>query len=308
MLSTQGFLQWPTGLSWAQKLTNGDYQQGNDAAYTLQAMIGICFKRRRNREELTKERDARMEDAAEEAKEQAKQDPEEWSEADNEEGDGGEPVRLISQEPTLNPRSGGSKVNRAERLAREKLEAKKRKEQDEASSGDVDTWDTKNAATKQADQGVAMSSNAESKKLGNETTPAADGWLSNATGQHAALSTDGPAKMDDHGQALSADQGRTKLADQQALTSNDQSLKPSDGIPATADRASSGSGFGFNGTEEMSARETSRAGLSLVVETPNPPQASTIDGVDEESTPSAYMLERLALLEAWDAEDGGVRL
>lgn len=290
-------------------------------------MIGICFKSRRSQEEIAKERDARMEDAAKEAKEQAKQDGEEWIEADNDEGDGGEPVEPKKQEPALNPRNGGSKVNRAERSARETIETKKRKDQEEAAavaSGDVDTRDEKNAVTEWANQGVAASSDVEGTEPSNGSKAVADGWLSHVIDQEAVSSADhegvippdgatnstvGLANLDDHGRTLSVDQGPSDSAGQGILASNHKHLKPSNDLPAPADGASIPSGFGFDGMQKMSAKETSHTGPIQTAEGPNPPQNSTMDGVKEESVPiPAYMLERLALLEAMDVEDGGVRL
>lgn len=213
-------------------------------------MIGICFSSRRTQEEITKEREARMEDAAKEAKEQAKQDGEEWNEVDNDEGDGGQPAKLIGQHPALNPRIGGSKVNRAEQVAREKLEAKKLKKLEEAAkstSGDVDTWDTKVEGSGWANQGVAVSFH--------------------------------------------------------------EPLKPSHETPAPVERASIDSDFGLDGTLKTGGKETSHAGPIQAAETSNPVESSTIDGVNDESVPiSTRLLGRLALLEAMDEEDGGVRL
>ncbi|MCJ1464932.1 hypothetical protein MMC07_003547 [Pseudocyphellaria aurata] len=166
------------------------HNAGNDAAYTLQAVIGTCLKSRQSRQEMARERDARMEDVAEEARQQVKQDGQEWSEADNnDEDDGGQPVQLIKQDPALNPRNGDSKVNRAERLARENLAAKKQKEDEEAAkvaSGDIDAWGTKNETTEWADQGVVVSSNIEGTKLDNATTAAVEDERHSTSASRAA--------------------------------------------------------------------------------------------------------------------------
>lgn len=307
------------------------HNAGNDAAYTLQAMIGMCFKSRRNQEEIAKERDARMEDAAKEAKEQARQDGEEWIEADNDEGDGGEPAEPKKQEPALNPRNGGSNVNRAERSAREKIETKKRKDQEEAAavaSGDTDTRDEKNAVKEWADKGFPASSDVEGLNPSNGSKAVADGRLSHMIDQEAVSSADCEgvippdgaihstihstlwlANVDDYGRTLSVDQGPLNSAGQGILASDHKPLKPSNEVPDPADGASIQSGSGFDGMQEMSAREKSHTGPIQAAEAPDPPQNSTMDVVKEESVPiPARMLERLALLEALDAEDGGVRL
>lgn len=252
-------------------------------------MIGICFQSRRSQQEIAKERDARMEDAAKEAKEQAKQDGEEWNVADKDEGDGGRPVPIIREDPVLNPRIGGSKVNRAERSAMEKLAAKEQKKQEDAASvtsGDVDTWHTKDEPTGWADHGGAVSSHADGSKSGKGVTADVEGGLSKLNGQKAVTSAD-------H-EGVSAADGAT------------------DSTGAPTDRANIESGIGFDGLPELSASETSHAGpIQQPAETSNPLQSSTVEQVNEESVPTpTRLLDRLALLEEMDedGDDGGVRL
>lgn len=251
-------------------------------------MISICLKSRRSRQEIAQERDARMEDAAKEAKEHAKQDGEEWNLADIDEGDGGRPVPLICKDPALNPRNGGSKVNRAERSAMEKLAEREQKKQTEAASvtsGDVHTWQTKDEPTGWADDGGAVSYHVEGSEPGKGVTTA-EGGLSKFTDQKAVSS---------------ADHDSVSLAD-----------GATDSTGAPTDRTNIESGIGLDGLQELGARKTSPAEpIQQPTETSNPLQSSTIEQVDEESVPvPAHMLERLALLEAMDedADEGGVRL
>lgn len=266
---------------------------------------------------MTKERNSRMEDAAQEAQEQVKQDGQEWSEADNDEGDGGQPVLLIRQDPALNPRDGGSKVNRAERLAREKVEAKKRKDQEKpakVASRYVDTWNTKDEVPEWADQIVPVSTDEEGTKPSNGATSAVEGWLSKSTDREAVSwadhegispadgatkSSDERAKLDEHRRSLSVDQGLANSASQGVLASDHEPLKPSN---------KSSAHFGFVAMQKTSARETSLAEPIQAAEVSNPLQSPTSEGVDEESVVSDLMLQRLASLESMDSEEGGVPL
>lgn len=69
--------------------------QGNDAAYTLQALIGICVASTDPARPtiIANSRACQLQDISEELKQQILQDATEWDLADMEEGDGGEPVR-----------------------------------------------------------------------------------------------------------------------------------------------------------------------------------------------------------------------
>lgn len=228
---------------------------------------------------MTRERNARMEDAAQEAQEQVKQDGQEWSEADNDEGDGGQPVQFIRQDPALDPRDGGSKVNRAERLARETVEAKKRKDQEKlakVASRDVDTWNTKDEVLEWADQIVPVSSDGEGTKPSDER-----------------------AKLDEHRLSLSIDQGPANSANQGVVASDHEPLKPSNKISSR---------FGFVATQKTSARETSLVRPIQAAEESNPLQSPTNEDVDEESVISDLMLQRLVSLESVDSDGGGVPL
>lgn len=267
---------------------------------------------------MAKERDARMEYAAKEVKEQVKQDGQEWSEADNDEGDGGGPVQLIRQDPAMNPRHEGSKVNQTERLAREKIESNKRKEQKQAAkvaSGHDNTWNSKDERAEWADR-VVRASDVVGTEPGSGTTAAVEGWVPEVTGRQAVSSavgvtksTDGLAKLDDGGRTLPDDQEPANSASQGFVASNNERLKPSNGVPAPADHAIINPGFGFDGTQQMSAKETKHGGPTQAAETSNPLQSSTTDGANDKIPPIPQsLLDRLALLEAMDEEEGGVRL
>lgn len=267
---------------------------------------------------MAKEREARMEDAAKEVREQVKQDGLEWSEADNDEGDGGRPVQLIRQDPAMNPRDGGSKVNQTERLAREKIESKKRKELKQAAkvvSGHVDTWNSKDEGAEWADR-VVPASDVESTEPGSGTTAAVEGWLPKVPDREAVSSaggatnpTDGLAKLDDGGRTLPVDQGPANSASQGIVASDNEILKPLNEVPAPVDHGNIDSDFGVEGTQQMSAKETKHDEPTQAAETSSPLQSSTTDGVNGKSPPIPQsLLDRLALLEAMDEEEGGVRL
>ena len=70
-------------------------KQGNDAAYTLQALIGTCFASTDPTRPtiIANSRARQLQDINDEVKQQMLQDATEWELADLEEGDGGEAVR-----------------------------------------------------------------------------------------------------------------------------------------------------------------------------------------------------------------------
>lgn len=73
--------------------------QGNDAAYTLQAMIGVAIKGLAPIESSRKSRTERIEEAEEEGEtvEPIERDCDEWSEASESDDDGGVPVRYVEE-------------------------------------------------------------------------------------------------------------------------------------------------------------------------------------------------------------------
>ncbi|KAL1796080.1 hypothetical protein ACET3X_006304 [Alternaria dauci] len=82
------------------------HNAGNDAVYTVQAMLGICVKEAtlRGSPELDnmreQEKEARRKEAIEEAEQKAKDDAEGWSDHEDV-GDGGAPVPLASVMPSV---------------------------------------------------------------------------------------------------------------------------------------------------------------------------------------------------------------
>lgn len=223
--------------------------------------------------DIEKVRADRMEDAAREAKQQIMQDAEEWELADNDEGDGGSPVGLIGLDPAS--QGGNSKVNRAERLAKEKLEVKERNKQDEMEvcSGDLESQKTKNA------------------KLVNEMTKPAEQEVVNSN--HEGL------------------QQGSSLADQEVT-------KPADGITDLVDKDLATQANGGTGVPapELDEKIQNTNNESTHPEPPKPTEAGTTlettvdDHGEKDSAPiSTRALDRLAFLEAMDADDnGGVNL
>lgn len=73
--------------------------QGNDAAYTMQALIGISFAAlTTNNKAHTEDLSTRLEVAATDAKQRIIEEDEEWVMADEEGGDGGHAVPLLPSE------------------------------------------------------------------------------------------------------------------------------------------------------------------------------------------------------------------
>lgn len=87
---------------------HGLHNAGNDAAYTVQAMLAICVREAslRASSELesmrSSEKASRLATAVEEAQEKAKNDAEGWSDRETD-GDGGPPVPLAIAPPKLTP-------------------------------------------------------------------------------------------------------------------------------------------------------------------------------------------------------------
>ncbi|KAL8673328.1 MAG: hypothetical protein Q9168_002252 [Polycauliona sp. 1 TL-2023] len=111
------------------------HNAGNDAAYTLQALIGIILASRHSSLATTRSQIAQRNAALErEARDRAKEEADEWAAADVEGGDGGPPNPLprigwpTSDQPVVKgaknkPQTGGKPVNskdkRAEKMASE---------------------------------------------------------------------------------------------------------------------------------------------------------------------------------------------
>ena len=93
--------------------------QGNDAAYTLHAMIGIAFS------SLVKNynHQSRLETLTKDAEERANQEAEEWEQAVEERGDGGLAVHLNPQEPVRAIPAKSKKVLALEKASRLKKRA-----------------------------------------------------------------------------------------------------------------------------------------------------------------------------------------
>ena len=115
------------------------HNAGNDAAYTLQALLGIAFSslashgfRQRN---TLATQTARLEAAAKEAQDRAKGDNEEWELAKGEGGDGGHAVALPKRGADTSAGKGeGYKVNSDKVVAREKAMMEKKKAEEGAAS------------------------------------------------------------------------------------------------------------------------------------------------------------------------------
>lgn len=102
-------------------------------------MIGIALRaldaKRNHHETMAAVRASRLEEAAKDATEHVMEDWEEWNLADNEESDGGAPVPMLRQDEKLvpsKPGKGDSNVLKAEREAKEKLEAKTQDDEEAA--------------------------------------------------------------------------------------------------------------------------------------------------------------------------------
>lgn len=92
-------------------------------------MVGIAFAaldaKRDRRDAAEAARASRLEEAAKDATERVAEDWEEWNLADDDEGDGGAPKTVSKQDDMWVSKSdkGSSRVKQAEQLAKEKLEA-----------------------------------------------------------------------------------------------------------------------------------------------------------------------------------------
>lgn len=138
-------------------------------------MIGISFKGLQNsrdrRAKIAGEEAARQENAARDAREHVIQESQEWELADIDEGDGGDPVKLLRLDPARNPQNGSSKVNVAERSAKETLNANKSKEQEPAAKieiANVSSRSRKNGILSSGDEGTLVSPGQKKKPAGYE--------------------------------------------------------------------------------------------------------------------------------------------
>ena len=229
--------------------------------------------------DIGKVRADRLEEAAKEAKQQIMQDAEEWELADDDEGDGGNPVKLIGLDPVS--RHGNSKVTRAERLAREKIEAIEgnKREEIEVCSGDAECQDTKNAKP-------------------------ADG--------RTDLTERGLANWSNEGVALSSEQQASSSADQEVTKPTDENTNSIDKGLTT--RANGGAGVPepeVDDTNGITSNENNPLEPPKPTEVETALETSADDHNDKEDNApiSTRSLDRLAFLEAMEAEDsGGVKL
>ncbi len=167
---------------------NQAFPQGNDAAYTLQSMIGITFASlaTNNSHQATApaNRAARLETVAKEAQDRVKEDSEEWELATGEGGDGGQAVRLPRPDPdweALGPIPAKSK----KAVAKEKaVREKKRVEQGAASR--VAASVGSGSAGSHGSNGKGQNGKSISKPNGNKTKkfPTNKATPEHTNGQH----------------------------------------------------------------------------------------------------------------------------
>ena len=125
------------------------HNAGNDAAYTLQALLGITFTSLASR--YTRQRNAlasqtaRLETVAKEAQDRVKEDSEEWELAEGGGGDGGNAVGIPRRDADTLKSREGYKAKTDKVVAREKA-LRDRKKADEGAAGRIlasltSTWD-----------------------------------------------------------------------------------------------------------------------------------------------------------------------
>ncbi|KAL8796896.1 MAG: hypothetical protein Q9195_000979 [Heterodermia aff. obscurata] len=113
------------------------HNAGNDAAYTLQAMIGVAFAGRQDKQRyqaIAETERARVESAAQDAEDRIVEENEEWDAADID-GDGGLPVSIPRPEDDRHKGPKGKfspKVDRAAQMALPKQKIKNVKTKEEA--------------------------------------------------------------------------------------------------------------------------------------------------------------------------------
>ena len=114
------------------------HNAGNDAAYTLQALLGIAFaslasKHTRQRNTLEAQT-ARLETATKEAQDRVEEDNEEWELAQGEGGDGGNAVGIPRRETDTLMKAGAYKAKSEKVVAREKAVRERKRAEEGAAS------------------------------------------------------------------------------------------------------------------------------------------------------------------------------
>lgn len=210
-----------------------------------------------------------------EVKQQIIQDGEEWNLADNDEGDGGSPPGLIASDPAST--NGTSKINRVERVAKEKLEAKKQNKREMAAVVGFAHQDRYNA--KPVDGGTSFTK----------------GFV-NPNSQGVAMSKH-------HYTSNFADQGipnsTTRIKDSIDQEITNQAIEKTTVLGPEPDN-----------TDQNAANEGNHAEPTKSGGKENTPEIMDSYPKDKDDAPiSARTLDRLGFLESMDAEDdGGVKL